>query len=77
MHSQHAGQKYPEDSFLAGCHKVVELAGEVIEVALDAATWTKVMDGKWELQPAQPMVCATVKSIEASLWINCEIILLF
>ena len=26
-------------------------------MALDAAKWTKVMDGQWEIQPAQPMVC--------------------
>ena len=29
----------------------------MIEVALDVAKWTKVMDGQWEIQPAQPMVC--------------------
>ena len=50
-------REYPKVDFLAGCHKVVELAGDVIEVALDAAKWTKVMDGQWEIQPVQPMVC--------------------
>ena len=29
----------------------------MIEVALDVAKWTKVMDGQWEIHPAQPMVC--------------------
>ena len=57
MYLQHISQHYPEDSFLAGCHMVVEVEGEVIEVQLDAAKWTKVMDGQWEIQPAQPMVC--------------------
>ena len=58
MHLQHISQHYPEDSFLAGCHMVVEVEGEVIEVVLDAAKWTKVMDGQWEIQPTQPMVYA-------------------
>ena len=56
MHLQHVGQKYPEDSFVTGCHKVIEIVGEEIEVALEAAKWTKVMDGEWEIQPVQPMV---------------------
>ena len=47
---------YPKDEFLTGCHKVVELAGDVIEVKLDAAKWTRVMDGQWEIHPAQPKV---------------------
>jgi hypothetical protein len=58
IHLQHVSQHFPEDNFLAGYHKVVQIAGEVIKVALDAAKWTKVMDGQWEIQPAQPMVCA-------------------
>ena len=64
MHLQHVSQKYPEDSFVAGCHKVIEIVGEEIEVALDAAKWTKVMDGEWEIQPAQPMVnCNAFKKV--------------
>ena len=35
---------------------MIELAGDVIEVALEVAKWTKVMDGQWEIQPAQPKV---------------------
>ena len=58
VHLQHISQKYPEDKFFAGCHRVVEIEGKEIEVALDAATWTKVMDGQWEILPAQPIVCA-------------------
>jgi hypothetical protein len=61
IHLQHVSQQYPEDSFLPGCHKVVQIAGGVIEVALDAAQWTEVMNGRWELQPAQPMVCTIKK----------------
>ena len=59
MHLQHISQHYPEDSFLAGCHRVVEIEGKVIKVVLDAAKWTEIMDGQWEIQPAQPMVCAS------------------
>ena len=59
MHLQHISKHYPEDTFLAGCHRVVELEGKEIEVVLDAVKWTKVMDGQWEIQPAQPMVCAS------------------
>jgi hypothetical protein len=62
IHLQHVSQQYPEDSFLAGYHKVVQITGEVIKVALDAAKWTKVMDGQWEIQPAQPMVCAMLNT---------------
>jgi hypothetical protein len=62
---QHLSQKYPEDSFLAGCHSVVEIEGKIIEVALDAAKWTKVMDAdQWEIHPSQPVVCA-VKDIDS------------
>ena len=57
MHLQHVSQKYPEDSFLAGCHRVIEIEGKEIEVALDIANWTTVMNGQWEIHPAQPMVC--------------------
>ena len=64
MHLQHLSQQYPEDSFLAGCHRIVEIEGKVIEVVLDAVKWTKVMDGQWEIQPAQPMVCA-IKNIDS------------
>ena len=56
MHLQHISQYYPEDSFLAGCHRVVEIEGKEIEVALDTAKWTTVMDDEWEIHPAQPMV---------------------
>ena len=59
MHLQHISQHYPEDTFLAGCHRVVEIEGKVIEAVLDTATWTKVMDGQWEIQPAQPIVCVS------------------
>ena len=59
MYTQHASHEYPEEDFLAGCHKVIELllVEDVIEVALDVAKWTEVMDGQWEIQSAQPMVC--------------------
>ena len=63
MHLQYIRQQYPEDSFLAGCHRVIEIEGKVIEVVLDAEKWTKVMDGQWEIQPAQPMVCI-IKNID-------------
>ena len=56
-------QKYPENSFVAGCHKVIEIVAEEIEVALNTAKWTKVMDGEWELQPAQPMVCVCCQKV--------------
>jgi hypothetical protein len=56
IYLQHIGQQYPKNFFLAGSHKVVVVVGEVIRVALDAAKWTKVMDGQWEIQPAKPMV---------------------
>ena len=58
MHLQHINRQYPEDIFLAGYHRVVEIEGTEIVVMLDTAKWTKVMDGQWEIQPAQPMVCA-------------------
>ena len=61
MHLQHINQQYPEDIFLAGCHRVIEIERKEIEVVLDTAKWTKVMDGQWEIQPAQPTVC-TVNS---------------
>jgi hypothetical protein len=57
IHLQHISQQYPEDRFLVGCHKIIEIEGKVIEVELDAAKWTKVMDGWWEIQPSQPTVC--------------------
>ena len=60
MHLQQISRQYPEDSFLAGCHRVIEIEGKVIEVVLDPVKWTKVMDGQWELQPAQPKVCAII-----------------
>ena len=52
-------EKYPEEQgFLAGCYQVVELDGpaDVIEVGLERAQWTKVMDGRWEIQPAKSTV---------------------
>jgi hypothetical protein len=64
IYLQHISQQYPKDNFLAGCHKVIQIEGKVIEVALHAAKWTKVMDGQWEIQPAQPMVCA-IKNIDS------------
>ena len=54
---QDISRKYPEDTFFAGCHRVIEIEGKEIEVALDTAKWTKVMDGQWEIHPAQPTVC--------------------
>ena len=46
---------------MAGYHNVIELDGDVIEVAaLEVAKWTKVMDGQWEIQPAHPKVKSTV-----------------
>ena len=57
IHLQHISQYYPEDAFLAGCHRVIEIEGEKIEVVLDKAKWTTVMDGEWEIHPAQPTVC--------------------
>ena len=53
---QHIKQQYLEDNFFLDRDMVVEIEGEVIEVALDAAKWTKVMDGQWEILPAQPTV---------------------
>ena len=35
---------------------VIQLLGEVIEVALEVAKWTKVMNGHWEIHPAKPKV---------------------
>ena len=58
MHLQDISRKYPEDSFFAGCHRVIEIEGNEIEVALDTVKWTTVMDGQWEILPAQPMVCS-------------------
>ena len=58
MHLQHISQYYPKDSFLAGCHRVVQIEGKEIEVALDEAKWTSVMDGQWEILPTQPIVYA-------------------
>ena len=72
MHLQHLSQQYPENSlkFLPGCHKVVQIAGEVIEVDLDAARWTRVMNDQWEIQPAQPLVwhAFAIKSIDSILF---------
>ena len=47
------------------------MEGKVIEVVLDPVKWTKVMDGQWEIQPAQPKVCA-IKNIdlESSIFYN-------
>jgi hypothetical protein len=67
MHLQHVRQQYPKDGFLTGCHRVVQIAGEIIQVALDTAKWTKVMDGQWEIQPAQPMVCASETLISKTI----------
>ena len=53
---QHIKQQYLEDNFFLDRDMVVEIEGEVIEVALDAATWTKVTDGQWEILPTQPTV---------------------
>ena len=64
MNLQHISHHYPEDRFLAGCHRVVKIEGEVIEAVLGTATWTKVMDGRWEIQPAQPIVCASKTYID-------------
>ena len=64
MYLQHISRQYPEDSFLAGCHRVVELEGKEIEVVLDTTKWTKVMDGQWEIYPAQPKVCE-IKNIDS------------
>ena len=64
MHFQHISQQYPEDIFLPGCHKVVQMVGEVIEVVLDVAVWTRVMDDQWEIHPSQPMVGAIKKNID-------------
>ena len=57
-HLQHISQKYPKDKFIAGCHRVVEIDGKEIEIVLDEAKWTRVMDGQWEILPAEPIVCA-------------------
>ena len=59
MHLQDVSRKYPEDTFFAGCHRVIQIEGEKIEIALDTAKWTKVMDDEWEIHPAQPSVCTT------------------
>ena len=56
IHLQDISRKYPEDTFLAGCHRVIEIEGKEIVVALDTAKWTKVMDDEWEIHPAQPTV---------------------
>jgi hypothetical protein len=64
IHLQHVSQQYPEESFFAGFHKIIEIEGKVIEVVLDAAKWTKVMDGQWEILPAQPTVCV-IKNIDS------------
>ena len=71
MHLQHLHRQYPEDSFLAGCHKVVQISGEIIKVELDAAKWTKVMDNQWEIQPVQPLVwhAFAIKSIDSILFL--------
>ena len=66
IHLQHISQYYPEDTFLAGCHRVVELEGKEIEVVLDAVKWTKVMDNQWEIHPSQPTVC-TINSLKLIL----------
>ena len=60
-HLQDISRKYPEDTFLAGCHRVIEIEGKEIVVALDTAKWTKVMDDEWEILPAQPTVCTIIK----------------
>ena len=57
MYLQHISRQYPEDTFLAGYHRVVEIEGKEIEVVLDEAKWTRVMDGQWEILPAEPIVC--------------------
>ena len=72
MHLQNISQKYPEDSFFAGCHRVIEIEGKEIEVALDRAKWTTVMDGQWEILPAQPTVLVAICNK-----LNCLILLLY
>ena len=57
MHLQHISQKFPEDKYIAGCHRIVEIEGKEVEVELDEAKWTSVMDGQWEILPAEPIVC--------------------
>ena len=53
---QCTSRKYHKDGFLADHYRVVELAGDVIEVVLDKAKWTKVMGGQWEIQSPKPKV---------------------
>ena len=56
---QYISQNYPKNEFFAGCYTIIEIEGKVIEVVLDTAKWTKVMDAdQWEIHPAQPRVCA-------------------
>ena len=71
IHLQDISRKYPEDTFLAGCHRVIEIEGKEIVVALDTAKWTKVMDDEWEIHPAQPTVCTII------LKLNCSILLFY
>ena len=58
IHLQHIRQNFPEDKFIAGYHRVVEIEGKEIKVVLDEAKWTRVTDGQWEILPAEPIVCA-------------------
>ena len=53
---QSASRKYSEEGFLADIYMVIELNGDIIEVNLDEAKWTTVMDGQWKIQPAKPTV---------------------
>ena len=75
MHMQHISLKYPEDMFLAGTHRVVEIEGKEIEVVLDETQWTKVMDGQWEIHPAQPVVCA-IKNIDSQHYYHIQVFVL-
>jgi hypothetical protein len=50
-------EKYPEQrGYHAGCHQVVEVDGDIIEVGFETAKWIKVMDSQWEIFPIKPSV---------------------
>ena len=50
-------EKYPEQrGYHADCHQVIQLDGDVIEIGLERAKWTKVMDNHWEIYPVKPVV---------------------
>lgn len=46
---------------------MIEVAGDGIEVALDVAKWTRVMNGEWEIQPAQQMVSQHPSSFKGAI----------